>query len=493
MYGDDNNKYLIPNNVTLNSSNSSMILSQTNIASLGSTSFNIYSVLSGQVNVTGIINSTIYTDEILLTILQDQLRVSFSQSANSATLLTSKDTVNLIVSVYDNSNTILLTQANDLTVSLNINCAYDKICSGSVASPLLSTGSISSGIYNLTGFSIKSSGMFTINATHSDMLQGSLTTGNITNYVKTISPSSAANVSANFSTIINISLIGDDNNAYILPANVNISGSNLASNNSSNTTSTGSTALTVWFTAPGNFTPKISIISQTVTTNTSVITVLKDKLVINGISPIPQSNLDVFNLTVLVCSNNGSAVESLHGPYNISLNLIPSGIITPSSVMTINGSATFSGKISTDNTYIISVTSDNMDPVNTTRNFTIVSSFSNLTLSNSLPQPVNTILPLTFFLYESNGSPFLRNTVVNLTCPNIINVTSLTQYAVNGAVTFNGYFNTTGTKVCTAKANSTAQTFTYNLNISGTINTISASEYIDFENALEEGIISNKR
>ena len=371
--------------------------------------------------------------------------------------------------VYDYHNSTLLIMANQIDIYIGIDCIAASDCSGNTTSPVLSKGTIISGVFTINNFKILSSGQFNISVTQSNMLSAFFITEDINNYVKTITTIASPSIIANFDTIISVDLIGDDDFTYILPVNVSISDNSIMNSTLYNSANNGSTSFSLWFTKPGTINPVISIVNQSLK-KTITLNVLKDKLKATGLFPVPKTNLDKFSLNVSVCSSNDTIIEKSHGPYNISLTLNPPGTIIPSYIMTINGTANFNLIITTYNTYEIIISSPNMDSL-TTISFTIVDVLTNFTLVNSLTQPLNTVIPLTIQLLNNYNKLFLSNTLIELSCTDIISIDGLSKYTMTGSVIFNGYFITNGTKNCTVKSRYTTTVLKFSININNKANT----------------------
>ena len=80
VFGDDDQLYIFPINITLVSSNTNAMNSLTTSTSSGFNSFNVYSSVSGALSVNCIINSKNATEIITLTILKPQLIVTVNET-----------------------------------------------------------------------------------------------------------------------------------------------------------------------------------------------------------------------------------------------------------------------------------------------------------------------------------------------------------------------------------------------------------------------------
>ena len=81
VYGDDDNYYILPSIINLDSTSTSILPNTVLNTSLGHATCLIYSFLPGSANLTATVNSTII-NTLEFSFLQDQLRISFNTPVN---------------------------------------------------------------------------------------------------------------------------------------------------------------------------------------------------------------------------------------------------------------------------------------------------------------------------------------------------------------------------------------------------------------------------
>ena len=214
--GDDNNLFILDALIILNDSQQKLGGDNFNISTqTGNGNFEVYGKLSGVTNLTVSTNNTIESSVVSATISQAVLKIGLTPSVIYIQTINSEALFDISIGVY-NSSDLITTLANSLQVNLSISCAYGTNCSGTSIIPSLQSGTITNGIYHIYNESIKSYGNFSINGTVNDMKMASVFTGVVINNVKniTLTPTST-NISVYVSDLVNVSIIGDDDNAYI--------------------------------------------------------------------------------------------------------------------------------------------------------------------------------------------------------------------------------------------------------------------------------------
>lgn len=446
IYGDDDMHYVYASiDATLEGSDFTAVNSVLSSTTGEISSYSLYTSASGSktytVSVPGKDSSTITSSGLTITVVQAILSVSFDVNPTDSSAHT------FLIKVLDTTGVTTLSNANEISIGLSIVCDSASTCSGNVTSPTLSTSNTVNGVATINSFRILSSGVFNIEATQSDMVTDFIITGTIVNYVKSIHPVASLSISANFNSVIEVNLLGDDDLDFLLAADVVITPmSNLASTSLTSSTSTGFTNLTVWFTLAGTYT--LTLTSQAVITSVGPITVLENKIIMTGPTPVPKTSIAVFTLVVSVTANDGVTVESLHGPYTIGLTPSPnSGILSLSSLETTNGVASINTIMTTDGTYTITVSTPNMDTL-VTSSFTTIDVLSSITVADSdLSQPNKHLILLPVTLVNNHALLYLHSATLTLTCSGVTALSNSISTS-NATATFYMYFTTTGSKSC---------------------------------------------
>ena len=210
---------------------------------------------------------------------------------------------------------------------------------------------------------ILSSGNFSFKASSANMADSFSSYAIVTNFVKKITATPNITATSEFFAVnLTVELYGDDNNPYILDAQVNL---NEASTNgyiiegdSSLSTSTGFVNHIIYFIQQGDKKIKVSTNISDVTAVVPTISVFQDRLKIYGmINPLPVNTRQPFMFFVSFYDFNSTLLENQH-KHNLSFTLDPSGDLMYSYDSYGNGTSFVSLNILSEGTFKIIVSSE---------------------------------------------------------------------------------------------------------------------------------------
>jgi hypothetical protein len=254
--------------------------------------------------------------------------------------------------VYDSTGSIL----SDGTLTSH-NSVYPISLSLSPSGTFSGTpsGSTSSGTLTISSLRILSRNNFVLQATSSGLTSASSASFFCYNYVYTISLATTNSTpSANFDFTITASLFGEDSNPFLGTTTCTLSEASATafSGSSSGQTSNGTLSYYVYFTTIGSMTMNVTCpaqdsspaVSQTIA-ETVLIEFLKfSGLTLSAGTTATMTSVVTFQITVTVYNNPMNVVESLHGPYPVTLVLVPSGTLDGTVTQTTSsGTTTFTG------------------------------------------------------------------------------------------------------------------------------------------------------
>lgn len=131
----------------------------------------------------------------------------------------------MTVKALDSSNNVI-PEANGKSITLAITCSISP-CSGTKISPLTSSIVLVSGEGSVADVLILSSGIFKFEVSYGDWTSFSITTGFITNKVKTLTTSGLTDLTTFFNFDVTLTLKGDDDLNFIQTATITITDTNL--------------------------------------------------------------------------------------------------------------------------------------------------------------------------------------------------------------------------------------------------------------------------
>lgn len=130
----------------------------------------------------------------------------------------------MTVKALDTSENVLV-EANSKTITLDISCSTSP-CSGSIIDPVTTSITLASGQASITNVKILSSGIFTFQVSYSNWAVSTVTTGFITNKVKTLTISGLTSLTTFFNFNAILTLKGDDDLNFIQTATITITDTN---------------------------------------------------------------------------------------------------------------------------------------------------------------------------------------------------------------------------------------------------------------------------
>jgi len=367
------------------------------------------------------------------------------------------------VGVYDNSGTTLEISRGPYSIALSLSPT------GTFSGTTTASTSGTPGFKTFSNLRILTWNTFTLTASSTSITSAVSAQFTTINYVHTIAiTSSTSTPSVNFAFTLTFTIKGEDTNAFtgVCSLSLSESGNSLAGSLTGNI-SGGSGNLVVYFTTSGSKTvvatcPSVS--PSSAVTATINLTALKLKLVITSFTA-PTHSLTVFSMTVKVNDNGLASLETLRGPYTLTLSLSPVGTIlgsltTTTAVSTAQGD--FSGlRILSANTYTLTVSSTDMISA-TTSSFNLVNFAYTIELqSSNLTPSLNFGFVITATVKGEDGNLFPGACIISLSTTDSSLVGELSKPITNSVSLQTVYFTSIGasktiTATCPASSPSPA-------------------------------------
>lgn len=353
--------------------------------------------------------------------------------------------------MYDSTGTNIESTRGSYSITISLTTA------GTLSGTL--TLSTTSGQANFSGLRILSAGTFFISASSTSLISVTTSTSvPIINYVYSMTiTSSTLTPSVNFAFTLSFSLKGEDQNAFTGVCSLSLSEStNTIAGTLTGSISNGSGSLIVYFTTSGSKTVTgtcPSIDSSPAVTSTISLTALSLKLVISSFTA-PSHSLTVFSVTVKVYDNALATIETLRGPYSLSLSISPTGTILGSLSTTTTastGQGTFNSlRIISSNSFTLTVSATDMISA-TTSQFTVENFAYTMELQSSTLTPsVNFGFDITATVKAEDGNLFAGACIVSLTITDSSLVGEVSKAIANSVSIQTVYFTSLGSKTITA-------------------------------------------
>jgi hypothetical protein len=281
----------------------------------------------------------------------------------------------------------------------------------------------------------------------------------------------------NFAFTLSITLKNEDTSSFTGSCTVSITESSnslvAASGSLSVANSAGSASLSVYLTSTGSKTITASCpasgnfaaVSATVTVTGQALLLKINSAFTAVIFKQPANSLVSFSVIVGVYDSTGTSVESVRGPYDVTISLSPTVTVSGTwTGHTASGSITFSSlRILTWNTYTLTASSAGMTSA-TTSSFTTTNYVHTITMSTSNSSPsVNFQFTVTVNLFGEDGGTFIGSCLITLTesTSSLMGITS-TTISTTGTYGFLVYLNSVGAKTivatCPASGSNTVKT-----------------------------------
>lgn len=180
---------------------------------------------------------------------------------------------------------------NSKTIGLTFTCQSGKTCSGNKLSPALGTLTLNAGTLNIATELILSSGEFVFTATQADMVTGTINVGPVTNLIKTMTPTlSVSTYYTYFDFNVNVKLYGEDDNFFILPAELTVTSTLVSLTTLKETNINGDiTFSNKYFTVPGTDTLTFTTDSPYPKTETIASILIKASTIYFTLTPTVKS------------------------------------------------------------------------------------------------------------------------------------------------------------------------------------------------------------
>ncbi|OMJ69112.1 hypothetical protein SteCoe_33249 [Stentor coeruleus] len=379
------------------------------------------------------------------------------------------------ITIYAYDDVGVLTNSQLLS-NLALTCKVDSSCSGFGITGI-TKGEFtipSSGFITYQGCKILSSGDLILTISANDYISSEISFTSFKNYIKSINIDSlTSNPSVNFLVSLTVTLIGDDDLRFILPATVELSELNNYSftGDISLLSTTGQTIHNIRFTNAKTYNIKAG---STINSQIGQLSVVVNKGIIKLILPgDPYYDSKEFIVSAEVYDNSGTILESGFGIYTFTLFTEPAVVLASNSLKTTAGKGSLSILINKTGTYTVNIkNSDFIDAI--TNSITIKEGIKAITTTAKLEQGISTLFELPLKITNQNGANFIRETVLNISCDAAdLHGESLSITTSNSTASFWIYFTTVGTKKCTVQSS-------YTVSVSFTFTIISTKVNTDF-------------
>lgn len=450
LKSDDGSIYTGTSTVILTDSSNSISGILTATTSTGTCVFTVHFLSSGIKTIT--VSTGYVNQNLVITVASQVLKIITFTPVTFMQPTISTDVFSITIGVYDNSVSTLenINGPYSITISLpSPNKIYGTL-----------TGNTVSGIATFSGLRVLSAGTFKISAFSSGKTSADSVTFTVQNYLFAISAViDSLNPTVNFEFSVIVSLTGEDLNYFTSSCDVSLTSNNDAYLHGDTfiTTSNGVAIFKMYISKSLQIT--LTFVSSSFTT---VLTfdVAKQVLKISSPSPTvifiqPILSSDEFSVTVRVYHSHLPIVETVNGPYTISISPSDSGVLLGvSSSTTANGEAVFSGlRLISNGNFTITSTSENIVSGSTP-------TFSITNVAYSLEITTETSTVTSGFFFQLTVTIKGEDTKLFMNPATVVISASDTFWGDNsintstGAAVFTIYFNTVGYKEITATCNS---------------------------------------
>ena len=353
--------------------------------------------------------------------------------------------------VYNNAGSVIENVRGPYPISISF--------SPTVSAVGTTSSSTTGGSYTFSGITLASSGTYVITVSSSGITSADTTSFTVSNYVSSITlASSNTSPSVNFAHTITATLKSADGLTYTGSCTITLSATNIAGT-VTGTNNLGTITFSIYFTVAGTVTITAnapayngySAVSSTISEN--IQSMLLKITTFTAVSfNQPTTSLTIFSVTVGVYDSTGASLESLRGPYSISLSLSPSGTFSASvSGTTSGGTLTLSSlRILSAGTYTLTASSSTITSA-TSGSFTVANYVYSMTLSVPSSSPsVNFSFTVTATLKGEDSAAYTGACSLTLASTGVAGTLTASNSA--GTATFSIYFPTIGTKTITVTA-----------------------------------------
>ncbi|OMJ92803.1 hypothetical protein SteCoe_4343 [Stentor coeruleus] len=451
LLGDDDNHYLGSVSVTLSQEIYDTFNGLSSGAStIGTVDFTLTPLRSGPVkliaSVTDLLNLD-KTDDKTLTSRGAAIEIIIE---NIPTTSTSE--FNMIISVYDSLGVLV---TSEITASFDFICSVGSVCSGTVMNPGVTidensmTNIPNTGTVTYSNLKILSSGTFTITISTAGYISAVYEIGPIVNYVKTITLVAVPNTpSVNTQLVLNVAILGDDDNDYILSTEITLVELNnyAISVTTHQTITTGSTSYSLSLAHALDYDFQLSSDSSDAV-GTVTVSVNKNT-VIYVLSTLACYDTETFDISISVYDFTGITLETHNGVYSLTIKSSPTATLSASTIRTNAGIGTLNMNIATAGSYRLYV--DDPDIVLSYSDTIIISrGISSILTTTSLSQNISSIFEFKLSIKDKSSNAFTLESTLDFSCTtNDFHTNQLSITTSNGTASYWLYFTSSGTKNC---------------------------------------------